>query len=356
MRERDVPMRSSVLRGLPALINDAGGRGRDFLSGHGISEELVARHNAFVSARLVERILEDAAGRFAIPDLGLRIAGQQDPHILGPLAIAMENSRTIGDALECANRFLFVLSPALSQTLIPDPRQNSTMVGIQHANSLGITSAQFVDYGIGMAHRVVTLVNGGRPYGLRSVWLPHPPLAPAPTYRAHFGAEVSFNRPHAVLRVPLQLLSVPISGGNDLLREIALDFLETHFGHEVTPVSELVTTILRGNPGPDRPDLPKVARILSLHPRSLQRQLAEEGTKFKELLDRVRRDQARDLIVNSNLSLSQIAVRVGLREQSSLTHAVQRWFGVAPSSLRRTAGGSPGGALGQKDQALPDAQ
>ena len=334
MRDFDLPIRASILRGLPALIDQAGGSGADLFAAHGIDPVRTTEHDAFVTVRVVEQLLEDGAGRFGVPDLGLQMAAQQDPHVLGPLAIAMENSLTIGDALDCASRFLSVLSPALSQEVIPDPLDNPGVVGVRYVSKTGTASPQAIDYGLGMENRVLTLVNGGEPYGLRSVLLPHPPIAPAAAYRDHFGAEVTFGCPHAVLRVPRQLLNVPVSGGNELMRDIAIEFLETHFGHVEVPVSDLVTTILTGQSGPDRPDLTKVARLLSLHPRSLQRVLAEEGVGFKDLLDRVRREHARDLIMNTQLSLSQVAAQVGLREQSSLTHAVHRWFGTSPSKMR----------------------
>lgn len=341
MRDNDVPIRASILRGLPALVGELGGPRKGFLGAYGVDERLTAQHDAFISLRLVERILEDAATRLGVFDFGLRMAAQQDPHILGPLAIAMENARTIGEALDCADRFLFVLSPALSHEVIPDPLDNPGVLAIRYASTTGIASPQSIDYGLGMVHRVVTMVNGGEPYGLRSVQLPHPPLTSEPVYREHFGTEVGFDCAQAALRLPRHLLSVPVSGGNEVLRDIAVDYLETHFGHDEVPVADLVTAILEGQVGPDRPDLAKVARILSLHPRTLQRLLADERVAFKVLVDRVRREEARKLITTTDLSFSQIAVQVGLREQSSLTRAVRRWFGTSPSRLRGTANGRP---------------
>ena len=341
MRDNDLPIRAAILRGLPALISEVGGAGEEFLAAYGVDEGLTAQRDAYLSFRLVEQVLEDAASRLGVPDFGLRMAAQQDVRILGPLAIAMENSSTIGAALEVANRFLLALSPALSQEVIADPLDNPGLVAIRYASTTGTSSPQSIDYGLGMVHRVVALVSGGGSYGLRSVQLPHPPLAPEAAYRDHFGAEVAFDAPHAVLRVPRQLLATPVSGGNELLRDIAVDFLETRFGQTEVPISDLVTTMLEGQVGADRPDLAKVARLLSLHPRSVQRLLADEGVGFKELVDRVRREQARKLITTTDRSFTQIAVAVGLREQSSLTRAVRRWFGTSPSGLRRGAADSP---------------
>lgn len=343
MRDTDLPIRASILRGLPALISEFGGDGAGHLAQYGIDEHTTTQHDAFVSLRMVERLIEDAARSLDLLDLGLRMAARQDPHVLGPLAIAMENSRTVGDALDCASRFLFVMSPALSHEVIPDPLGNPGVVAIRYASTTGAVSPQSIDYGVGIVHRVVTLVSGGHPYGLRSVQLPHPALAPEAVYREHFGAEVDFDCEHAILRLPRHLLSQPVVGGNDLLRDIAIDFLESHFGHDDVPVTDLVTAILQGQHGPDLPDLTKVARLLSLHPRSLQRRLVAEGAGFKELVDRVRRDQALTLITTTDLPLSRIAAQLGLGEQSSLTRAVRRWFGTSPSGLRRRSPGAPDG-------------
>ena len=340
MRDTAVPTQASLLRGLPALVSELGGRGDEFLASYGVDPETSERRDAFMSLRLLERILEDAARQFETYDFGLRMAAQQDLQILGPLAIAMENSHTVGDALECASRFLFVFSPAFSHAVIADPLGDPGLVGIRFASATTRSAPQVMDYGVGIVHRVVTLLNGGGRYGLRSVQLPHPCLAPEGCYRDYFGAEVAFDCPEAVLRVPRDITGVPIRGGNDVLHDIAIDFLESHFSHQHVPVSELVAVIIDGQLGLDQPDLAKVARLLGLHPRSLQRLLAKEGIGFKDVVDQVRRQRTLKFITATDLSLSQVAVLVGLREQSSLSRAVRRWFGVSPSGLRSAGPGS----------------
>ena len=338
VRAGDLPVRAVVLRGLNGLISQAGGP-PEFLQEYGVDEGAVATENGFLSVRLVERVLEDAARRFGMPTLGLQMASQQDLQILGPLAIAMENSRTVGDALECANRYMMIMSPALSHAVIPDPLHNPGLLGIRYASLTGTASPQALDYGLGVVHRVLSVLNGGERYLLRSVQLPHARLAPDRLYRDHFGADVDFNCRDAVLRVPRQLLDVPVVGGNSLLRDIAMDFLESHFSHHQVPVTALASLLIENHLGPDRPDLAKVARLLNLHPRSLQRSLATEGTSFTVLVDEARRRQTLDLVTDTDLPFSQVAVQVGLREQSSLTRAVRRWFGMSPSALRAEGAG-----------------
>jgi AraC-like DNA-binding protein len=336
LRDTDPPIRGSSLRGLSALVTRAGGEGPEFLATYGLDEAKIAHSESFVGFRLFERVLEAAATQFGLPDLGLRMAAQQDLHIMGPLAIAMENSRTIGEAVGCASRYLFVYSPAISLAEVEDPLGSSAVVGLRFATTTMNASPQAIDYGLGIVHRVLTLINGSAPYELRSVQLPHPRLAHKAAYWNFFGAEVTFGCPSAVLRVPRTLSSMPVQGGDDLLRDIALDYLETHFGHQRVAFSDRVAAILSEQLGSDPPELSKVARLLSLHPRTLQRSLALEGTTFTDVVDRVRRSHALALITTTKLPFSQVAARLGMNEQSSLTRAARRWFGTSPSALRHT--------------------
>jgi AraC-type DNA-binding domain-containing proteins len=76
-----------------------------------------------------------------------------------------------------------------------------------------------------------------------------------------------------------------------------------------------------------------VARALSLHPRVLQRRLAESGTSFEEILDDIRRDMAWELSA-TGMQISQIATMLGYSETSSYTRACRRWYGESPRQLR----------------------
>jgi len=314
VRDSDVPIRASALRGFAALVSELGGSGPELLAASGLDETDVAGRDAFLSLGVVEGLLEGAASRLSVPDFGLRMAAQQDLDFMGPVAVAIENSRTMG---------------------------NPEVIGLRYR--LG-TGAQAIDYGVGIVHRILFLINGAVSYGLRSVQLPHPPLAPEAVYKKFFAAQVTFGSTSAVLRVPRQLLLAPVSGGNALLRDIAIDYLETHFGHIGLPVSDLVAEMVVDHLGFDIPDLSKVARLLKLHPRTLQRILSAEGTSFNNIVDEVRRDQTLKLITTTQLSFSQIATRVGMREQTSLARAVRRWFNTSPSRLRgETANASDSG-------------
>ena len=332
----DSMVRAASLRGLPALVESLGGDSTALLGRFRVPAPALESDDAVIPSPAAGRILETAAADLDCPDLGLRLAGQQNAAVLGPLALAIENSPTFGAALETANRFLFVHSPALTVSQIPDPSGRPGVVGLLYRGTEPMPP-QVVDLGLGLFHRIIVLLHGG-PYGLRSVHLPHAPLAPVGNYTGFFGADVRFGQPDAVLRVPSGLSARPVPGGNQVLRDIAVDYITSHFpapGRSLTDrVHLLVTQALGSSPV----EVGTIARLLRIHPRTLQRRLAAEGATFEAVLDDVRRATAARLITQTDLPFSQVTAMVGLAEQSALSRAARRWFGRSPRELRTTSG------------------
>jgi AraC-like DNA-binding protein len=84
------------------------------------------------------------------------------------------------------------------------------------------------------------------------------------------------------------------------------------------------------------PALPEVAAELDVHPRTLRRQLAEEGTSFRSLLNEARSALAVDLLCNVGLTVDEVSKRLGYSDTSTFCHAFKRWHGVPPSAYPRT--------------------
>jgi AraC-like DNA-binding protein len=333
----DSMVRAASLRGLPTLVDGLGGDGAALLARFRVPAPALDSDDAVIPSLAAAQILETAAAELDCPDLGLRLAGQQNATVLGPLALAIENSPTFGAALDTANRFLFVHSPALTVSQIPDPAGRPGVVGLLYRGTEAEPlPPQVLDLGLGLFHRIIVLLHGG-PYGLRSVHLPHAALAPAARYTAFFGAEVRFHRPDAVLRVPGGLTAMPVPGGKQVLRDIALDYITSHFPAPGHSVADRVRLLLTQALGTSPVDVGTIARLVRMHPRTLQRRLAAERTTFEAILDDVRRATAARLITQTDLPFAQVTAMVGLAEQSALSRAARRWFGVSPRSLRAEA-------------------
>ena len=71
-----------------------------------------------------------------------------------------------------------------------------------------------------------------------------------------------------------------------------------------------------------------------MSPRTLSRNLAEEGTSFAEILDELRAALAKRYLRDETLPVTEIAWLLGYSEVSSLTHAFKRWTGMTPRRYR----------------------
>jgi AraC-like DNA-binding protein len=78
-------------------------------------------------------------------------------------------------------------------------------------------------------------------------------------------------------------------------------------------------------------DQRSVAHACGLSTRSLRRQLAASGQSFREEVARLRMEYAREAIERTELSMGEIARRLGYSDQSAFTRAFRRELGVAPT-------------------------
>jgi AraC-like DNA-binding protein len=85
----------------------------------------------------------------------------------------------------------------------------------------------------------------------------------------------------------------------------------------------------------------QVARLLSMHHRTLNRRLKAEGTTFQELLDEVRFEAACQLLDTARIPITEIAVSLGYAETSAFSRAFRRWSGATPVERRRRSQEEP---------------
>ncbi|MHC6224759.1 AraC family transcriptional regulator [Pseudomonas sp. X10] len=97
-------------------------------------------------------------------------------------------------------------------------------------------------------------------------------------------------------------------------------------------ITHLLGPLLNGG---REPDLEEVARHLQLPTWTLRRKLAEEGTRFRSLLNDTRRDLAETYIRDTELTFGEIAYLLGFASAEAFQRAFKRWTGLTPGEFRR---------------------
>jgi AraC-like DNA-binding protein len=83
------------------------------------------------------------------------------------------------------------------------------------------------------------------------------------------------------------------------------------------------------------PSVDGVAAQLGMPVRTLSRRLRSEGSSFQSVLDGLRLDLADRFLVDSTMTVSEVALALGYSDPSAFNKAFRRWTGQAPHAYRR---------------------
>jgi AraC-like DNA-binding protein len=196
------------------------------------------------------------------------------------------------------------------------------------------THAQTIELSQGVTLKVLRLLLGPQ-YSPISVHLTHNPVAPVGEYREYFGCRTQFAEPRAGFTIRTADLSRPISH-DELAHHAVVEYLTTVIGPRKPEMSDSVRTIARQLLPTGAVSREVIAAQFNMHPKTLQRRLADEGTTFYELIDGMRRDAAEHYLRDTDIDLSHLTRELGYTEQSVLTRSCKRWFGIGPAAFRRS--------------------
>ena len=150
-----------------------------------------------------------------------------------------------------------------------------------------------------------------------------------------FGVEPQFGAARNEVAMDAAVLNSPLPQANESSRRMAEEQCRKLLAARKarSGLAERVRDHILRQPG-HIPVMNAVAGDLLLTPRTLRRRLLEEGTSYKALTEEVRETLAEELLSVANLSVEQIAERLGYSEAASFIHAFKRWKGQPPHSYR----------------------
>lgn len=324
---------ADLLRFFPELVEALGGRLEAVLERSGVAAEALYGRDP-LGFRACLSLLEAAAGELGLPDFGLRLAARQGGGtVFGPIGVAMRNSATFGEALTYVAEHGYAHSLAARMRLIGEGPDLSCFVAYDLLLERGPSQRQAIEQMLLLAHLNAMESTGGRAR-VRQVRFRHQPMSPLRTYRRHFGCDVLFDQPQDGILFRAGDLAARIVDPDRQLYARITSFIDARFKGEAQSMRARVRALVLQFIESEDCSNERVAAELGLHPRTLHRRLAAEGSSFIRIKDEVRRDVTLRFLRETDLPLTLIAQRLGYAEQSVLTRSCERWFSAAPSQLR----------------------
>lgn len=325
-------IRGTALQGFDDLVRELGGDPATFLELAHLRPETVGDHDSFISYRSVVGVLEAAASATGAGDFGRRLATRQGLEILGPLGVAARTAPTVGAALHAIEQYLSVYSPALAVTVRPVPDRALAAFDWRLQAVHPPPHRQAAELGLGVSIRVFQLL-AGLDFRPTTVLLKHEPLTDPADYADYFGCRVEFSAPVYAFRFPQDILTRPLAA-DGAVHDVVQQYLSTIAVPTATSTIDTVVRLIRRMLPTGALDLDLVASHLAQNRRTLQRQLAAQGSTFADLVDQVRQEEAERYLRETDMPLGQLAGILGFSEQSVLSRACTRWFGESPRAVR----------------------
>lgn len=317
------------------LVRSLGGDPDRLMQAHGIDPAAAGDGRRLISYRGVAAVIGAATTELHRQDFGLLLAVKQGIDILGPVAVLIRNAETVSGAIDGVCRYLHHCAPPDVATL--KRGTHSAVFTYDIALRQVAHRAQIIEKSLAVTLGAFRLMIGDDFLPLR-ITMQHQRLSSPERYRAFFGCPVEFGAPENAFHFAAHLLEQPIRGRDAAALELAENYL-AQSGHDLPLVDYVRETIHRlmrlGHAA-----LIPTADAIGLHPRVLQRRLAEAGMPFEAILDDVRRELAWELSATA-LQVSQISTMLGYAEQSSYARACRRWHALSPRQLIRNRHAMP---------------
>ncbi|MDH4458232.1 MAG: AraC family transcriptional regulator ligand-binding domain-containing protein [Nevskia sp.] len=320
----------------------------------GIEMDLIHLESATVSAPLLQKVMEACVER-------TRESPQHFPFVLGEtfafdylpdIDTFLATSPTLRDGLQVFDWVRELINPLIQVRLAEVGDEAHLVLALAPAGDSEpypyfseTTFASIVKFG----RRLL-----GSTVPFHRLCFCHPSPAHVAAYEAYFRAPVLFDQPQQLLAFDRALLDQPLDGAFLALHRQARYRVEQRLAQlplrsgsasgstsgnagESLPASSLVLAIeqaFAAQPELLGQGIERMATVLGLHPRTMQRRLQDEDQRYAELQDRARFKLAARWLEDGRQDIETISERLGFSDRRSFTRAFTRWSGTSPSAFR----------------------
>jgi len=298
--------------------------------------------NARLPGSLAERAWEQASRLAGDPDIGLHCAENFNPGALNILGYVLLSCRTAAEALGRLGQFAALLNDGMRVQVEHDgARIQCHFEVVANCDNYLARSPRHAMETMACATLITMRRLTTRPITPLGVLFQHAKPASIDEHLRVFGEGiVKFGQPanridfrradldQGLLSASPALLAMFDTQAEELLAQIE------RCRPERGVTSRKVLAILTRRITATVPSVLDVALELAISERSLQRELREEGTSFRRLIEDVRKEIALRHLAQPGALASEAAFLLGFSEPGAFTRAFRRWTGVSPTQFQ----------------------
>ena len=326
---------SSISSWLLAVVQAFESYGHDadlLLAQAGIDKNILLNPDARISLEAMSRVWEIAVSVTGDQCFGLHVASFVKPTTFHALGFAMMASNSLNDAISRVRRNYNVITTAIdleigdSDGLVSIsfmPKKTGTKPADEAVDAMMASAVSFCRMMLNDEIRLLKteLIRKKPEHSEKFINFFNSPVI--------FSAEQNrfyINKEDCHRFFPTA--NIEIARHNEqIVREYLKRFQKNDIAYQVN--AKVIEILRMGSPS-----LEGLATALGISKRNLNRYLKNENTTYQEILSEVRQYLAVKYFKQKNLSITDIAFRLGYTDSSNFSRAFKRWFGISPKDYR----------------------
>jgi len=324
----------NAARALLGLIRERNHSPERICRGLGFSYHDVLNLDFRLSYRQTRALIARARAALQDPAFGIASGARQTPLAWGLPGIAMMSCETLGEAVSYGIEHQGDAGALLKHEAFVDGQEFVMEVSSKFFDRE--IEPFLVEEAFSSAVAVARSLLGNQ-FDPSAVELAYPRPSYADAYRRYFRCPTRFNAKSNRLICAASWLDTRIPGYDEIAcrpLRAQLDGVLKRPRHRSDLVESLMSR-LRATLD-EQQALQAVAQQFNMSERTLRRRLAELSVSYRQLLDEVRYERARELLENRHQSINEVALALGFSDARSFRRAFKRWSGIVPSDLSRT--------------------
>lgn len=337
----DPAILAAAATGIVTFIEQAGGDVDSIFGNSGLSPEMAGAVTLKLKLSDFCELFEQASRLTKMDNFGLWFGNQFQPRDLGLWGYATVSCPTLGSALETMVGLFGYHQEQSGMAFRRDPNGLFRIEYQIEAPDI-FNRRQDAELSLGMFLNVFREACG-QAWTPDEVHFEHPRPNDRDEHERAFGAPVYFSQSTNALLFSEDVLRRPMPNRDTTLMALMQNCLKQLSNRTRKPVDlfDRVSNSIRAGLSAGYPSLEMVALELHVSPGAIQRELGQQNTTFKDLVELLRRELAMVYLQQRHLPMSEISFLLGYSELSAFSRAVRRWTGASPSAVRSGLLGSP---------------
>jgi AraC-like DNA-binding protein len=154
-------------------------------------------------------------------------------------------------------------------------------------------------------------------------------------YEKQFGCPIAFNAPTNHLCFDQAVEELEIPHANHAILSLMLERANIEMADESKDTTkDRLSKAIRETLIGQEPDKEQLAKSMGISSRTLQRKLQKEESSYQEVLNQVRYQLAREYLLQTELTISDVAYLLGFTDPSPFHRLFKQWEGKTPGQYR----------------------